>query len=144
MSKVLKHACCAQGEPGGFWMLACWALDAACVLCHQGDQQRSAAGMPQLHHRSRLQQGFHSPSSHWPALESELASLAARVLPWLASCMASRAEAAGSMGTSASSSAAASALRPAAATAQTAGASISSSHSRPEPGLSGAFGRGLW
>lgn len=121
-------------------MIACWALDAACVLCQRGNQQRSAAGMPQPQHGSQLQQGLHPPGSHGPALESELASLAARVLPWLASCMASRAGAAGSTGTSASLSAAASALRPAAATAQTAGASISNSHSRRNQGCPGPLG----
>ena len=121
-------------------MIACWALDAACVLCQQGEQQRSAAGMPQPQPGSQLQQGFHPPGSHGLALESELASLAAQVLPWLASCMASQAGAAGFTGTSAPLSAAASALGPAAATAQTAGASIPNSPSRPDQGCRGPLG----
>ena len=122
-------------------MVACWALDAACVLCQPGNQQRSAAGAPQPQQRSLLQQRLClSPGSHWEALESELVSLAARVLPWLASCMASRAGAAGSTGTSASLSAAASALRPAAATAQTAGSSAKSLHSRRDQGCQNTWG----
>ena len=121
-------------------MIACWALDAACVLCQQGNQQRSAAGMPQPQHCSLLQQGISPPGSHCAALESELVSLAARVLPWLASCMASEAGAAGSTGASASSSAATSALGPAAATAQTAGASIPDFQGRQSQGSWGPMG----
>ena len=118
-------------------MVACWALDAACVLCQQGNQQRSAADVPQPQQRSLLQQGSRmQPALHWEALKSELVSIAARVLPWLASCVASRAGAAGSTGTSASSSAAASALGSAAATAQTAG----DSHSRQNQGGRGPSG----
>ena len=123
-------------------MVACWALDAACVLCQRGDQQRSAAGMPQPQHGSQLQQGLHPPGSHGPALESELVS-AARVLPWLASCMASQAVAAGSTGTSALSSAGISALGPAAAAAETAGASATSAHSRRNQGCRDPRGEGF-
>ena len=121
-------------SPAGLWMRhACYASKLTSSALQ--------AGTPQPQQRSLLQQGLCLPPGiHKEGNESEVVSLAARVLPWLASCMASQAVAAGSTGPSASSSAATSALKPAAAPAQTAGASARNGHGRQDPGYWSPWG----